>query len=435
MEEHLTVTLILLLIIIASGVTLYYYVSNMTVSSQQASSKGRPLARVESAKCGPGYLQLVVRCLKATCSFDKVYVYSSSGDLLSVIELPEVIKVREGEARPLSIPYILLNTNISGYVHIVLGGSAAVTYSSDARTVFLSATMRRLKIGIFVDRASSPALNVTPGLTADSAFILNPLTGYYSYVYSSGTFLLNGVKGEGRTSVLTLSSYQRLPLLLRNYVVMNSTTVFIDFHSLYYNSGLSETQVERLLYTVFGPFIVIVNPTNGVKPYRVVIHGYYGDIRNYYLPPVASSEYDVGVDLLILFEDLWSPLSVGLLDNYVDEVFRVTVFTNNTIVLWEYHGSGAYLHSVFINPLSLSDMANVMSVYENCPITTTQLRQDPSLGTIASVSGSIAEEKYASSVGLVFIKPHEWDSTSDGIYVPYGSGEIVSSLPKIIYRG
>ncbi len=438
--EHVAAVVLLLLVAVSAGVIVYVWLTGFTSKGASSTAGLQQLTRgkavIEAVKVGPGYIAVYVRGVSGDPYIDTVYLVSPSGSLLAVIKLPAKVRVEPGRVSVVYIPVILFRGKIpQGPVYLKLGSSTGVVASTEKPInlgYYIQEAMSQLSIGIFVDRggawnygsiALDTVLNVTPGLIYDHAIILNPLTGVYQYLYSSGVSLYSGEEGSGVTTLVTLST--QLPAPLSTYITINSTTFSADLYDLYYSVGAAE--YKQLMYKYFGPFIVILNPQWGVGNFTVYIHGVFGDTRLYDFSPVASSKYDVAVDLIILYEDLWTPAQLYTLDNYVDHVLRVTVFTNGTIAVWVYHCSGGYLHALFLDPPSFTDMLNSVKVYENCTVTWAELVASPSLATIGSLGGNEAAAKAA---GLLYLKPHSWDTDAgQGVFVPYGSGEILTAVP------
>lgn len=443
--EHIAAIILLLLVAVSAGVLVYMWLTGFTSTGTSATAnletsvKGKAI--IEAIKIGPGYIAIYVRGLQGDPYIDTVYLVSPSGALLSVIKLPYRVRVEPGKVAVIYIPILFFRGKVPpGPVYLKLGSSIGIV-ASTTRPVnvkyYVDQSAYQLSVGIFVDRGGRwnygtyyTVLNVTPGLLYDDAILLYPLVGLYNYLYSNGQPLPSVSPGKGYTSIMTLTT--SLPEPLSTYIKLNTTTFYADFYDLYYAIN-NATRYSELLYKYFGPFIVVVNPTWGVKEFEVYIHGQHGDIRQYYFPPVANSTYNVAVDLIILFEDLWMPGYYSVLDNYVDHVVRVTVFTNNTIAVWVYHCSGDYLHAFYLNPPSLDDIYKPMTLYENCGVTNAELNADPSLGTISAMGGN---EQAVNQTGLLYIKPHNWDTdltanvlTSHGVYVPYGNGEILTETP------
>jgi len=442
--EHIAAIILLLLVAVSAGVLVYMWLTGFTSTGTSATAnletsvKGKAI--IEAIKIGPGYIAIYVRGLQGDPYIDTVYLVSPSGALLDVIHLPVRVQVAPGKVSIVYVPLILLGGKIPRTpVYIKLGSSNGIV-ASTRQPVSLSQALSKLTIGIFVDRDTSSVttdmvLNVTPGLIQETAMILNPLTGVYRYRYSAGESIYSVPEGSGTTYILTPSNVEKLQSPLRDFVEMNSTTAVIDLNGLYYSVGSAE--YNNITYSKFGPFIVVLNPTWGTEPYTVIVYGVnvtgaptYTNI--YKLNPIAKDKYKVAFDILIMYEDMWSPSRSSLLDNYADHVVRVTVFTNNTIAIWLYNCSGYYLHMVFLNPPSFDEIFKIASLYINCSIPGTLLKTDPTVANITNMGGSISD---INASGILYIKPHGWatfsssGSTGLGVYKPYYPGVIITTVP------
>jgi len=186
--------------------------------------------------------------------------------------------------------------------------------------------IRTAELGLIAGRSGT-------GLDTDPDYIhwvyLNLTTGVYKMRYVSGTVVRNA---SGSVTVIKGD--------------------FLDLQNL--------TWDERY---ALGPLVVFTNPHRATADYNVTIRDVNGVNHTFTLYKLVDDPETVVFDVVIAWEDLWWPSTTALLDNYIDHVVRLTIFTNATARIEVLFASGGFLHMFMLNK-QLPDFDTVPQIVE-----------------------------------------------------------------------
>ncbi|WP_338250503.1 hypothetical protein [Pyrodictium abyssi] len=351
-----TAVAIITLIAVVSGVMIYMWVSKgVEQQAGEASETGRIISgavKIDAIQAGPGYVLVYARSLGGTYTVDHVYLYDSAGRLLGELEPQPPILLRPGEPTVIAIPLLLVEEarGYQGRVRVVLSTRAGKLSAWGTVDLTAAATYSTV-VGLLAGRDVSCRLgdrrvdvNQIHWLYVDVA------TGRYSFRYIGGG------------SVQSLEGTAR--------VIADSNV--LDLSKM--------TPEER--YSL-GPVVVIVNPYRAARDYEVTVIDTYGGRHTFPLPRLVDDPAKVVIDVVVLWEDLWTPANrpspqrgKNYLDNYIDHVIRVTVFTNSTARIEVLHASGCFLHMFMYSPRGLPSFDSVPDIVEEYMASSYRLPRD-----------------------------------------------------------
>ena len=326
---------IITLIVVVSGVMVYMWVSKgVKQQAVEASERGRIIGsavKIDAVQVGPGYVLVYARSLGGTHIVDHIYLYDSEGKLLGELELQQPILLQPGKPAVIAIPLLLVEEarGYQGRVRIVLSTQAGVL-NAWSTVDLASASAHFTVVGLIAGRGVSCSLG---NLRVDPSQIhwlyVDVATGRYKFRYIGGSNI-QSLEGTAR-------------------VITNSNTLNLK--------SMEGDEIYRL-----GPVVIIVNPYRASHDYSVTVI----DIRNrsheFNLKGLIDDPSIVVIDAVILWEDLWRPNTTSSLDNYIDHVIRVTIFTNSTARIEVMRASGCYLHMFMYSPRGLPGFDSVPDI-------------------------------------------------------------------------
>ncbi len=95
---------------------------------------------------------------------------------------------------------------------------------------------------------------------------------------------------------------------------------------------------------VDSPIVIVVNPTGGEQDWVFTWHA-AGRTSKFLLRKLAGFKE---ADFLVFWEDLFNPYHPRSLDDWMDHVIRVTLFTNGTYRIAVYVAKGGYSHEFYL---------------------------------------------------------------------------------------
>ncbi len=270
---------------------------------------------VESVRKLPsGGIELYVRNIgRGSTVVTMLYMYDADENVL-LSTIPTKLKLDSGDVKAVRIPALKLSrTTASKTTHrikIVLGSKAG----------FFSATF---KPSSFVHVAKK-----LPTLLGFKAFRSKHNASQFHWVvidFNTGSYLLY----EGSGSYPGEPYRGRAPLLEN----INDYTI-------------TENWVPWSKRPVDSPVVIVVNPKLGHEDWVFTWHDPAGTWRLY----VGKLNGDIESDFLCFWEDLFNPfIPPSRVDDWRDNVFRVTVFANGTYRLAVYMAKGGYKHQFYLN--------------------------------------------------------------------------------------
>jgi len=383
------IALIVIVIAVAASVALYYMMFNKMLRHTPTVPVKLGAVYVEGVKSGIGYIDIYVLST-VTTKVDTVYLQRcGSTTSIAAIKLPHPITLVKGSVTLIHIPLVNLGINpasLPNKVCISLGTSKGITaVGATAIDIakYLELASRRAVIGFIAGRDTSCALGDRRVNPSDIEwFYINLVTGSLEYRLVVGG---KHYDYRGRATFL----YNKTVLDLR---------------------AMSWEQRFKL-----GPAVIVVNPYLAAKDFVFRVIDIYGHVYTFDLKKLVPNPDEVALDILVLWEDLWSPIatpSTASLDNYVDHVVRVTVFTNNTVRIEVLHASGCFIHFFVVSPPPFDEIPKILEQYMK--------------------NGFRLPE----SDGIVYVKTHGAAVPPigpDKIWDPV-NGEWVTSWPPVFYK-
>ncbi len=381
------VALILVLLGLTASIILYASVYTVTKQATKTSMASGAVV-VNSVRAGIGYVDIYVTSIGVEAKADTVYLYDcaqGSWKLVARISLPKPVRLSPGSITLIHVPLVGLGLDVSKLpttICLALGTSSGLVARSTRpvnMAYYMAMAASKAVIGLLAGRdvsCSTGDRRVNPNQI--HWVYINLVTGRYEFGYKSGS-TLKTVTGKAtilRTSLLDLSK-------------------------------LSWDERYKL-----GPVVVFINPYYASKPYTVTIIDIKGVKHVFNLPRLVDDPTKVSLDIVAAWEDLWWPGTKAPLDNYIDHVIRLTVYTNNTVRIEVLEASGCYLHMFFLNPPPFNNIPSIVSEYES------------------------NEFRLPASSGVVYVKTHDASVPPIGprkLWDPV-NGVWVTSWPPVFIR-
>jgi len=317
---------LIVLVVLGSALLLYTWLHHGAVPRAPAEAPIGGAVKVDAAVAGPGYLVIYGRCTLAPCSVDTVYLQSVDGATVAAHRLPAPIRAAPGDL--LVIP-VALPAAVNGAVVATLSGPSlaptrVLLRNTDA--VSMAAT-----VGLLASRGGySDPRDANPEKI--HWLYLNVIDGSYRFRYVNRGVVKDA---EGRAPVYV--SAGRLDLC-------NTT----------------KSWREQL-----GPVVVFLNPYRAAADYTVVVvPASCGRERRIAMPRLVDRKDLVVLDALVLWEDQWWPGTSRTINNYLNHVVRVTLFTNATLRVEVLQATGPSLHMFLYRPAGLPSFDEVPSIVE-----------------------------------------------------------------------
>ncbi len=320
-----------LLMVVVAGVVVLTLASGIyqVLGGVQSAGEQPGLVRVEAVRAGIGFIDIYATSIGARARVDTLYLYDCTTEewkLFKVLPLASPVQLEPGKTVLLHVPLIgsgLDPSRLPSATCIALGtheGTVARSREKVNMAPYLALAERKATITLLAGRGVSCTVGdrrIDPNQV--HWVEVNLVTGVYRFTYISGSDVRTT---SGRATILRGTSTLDL-------------------------SSMSWDERYQL-----GPIVIFVNPYYATRDYTVSITDIYSHTRTYTLRKLADRVEDVSMDILVAWEDLWWPGTGASLDNYVDHVLRLTVFSNNTARIEVLHASGCYLHMFALNPVA-----------------------------------------------------------------------------------
>ncbi len=343
------VLLILVAVVVIAAI--YTMVSPSIGRVSSVSSVIRGYIRIQGIKPGIGFIDIYVWSSVNT-TIDTIYIHRcGSTNPIAVVHLPRPIAIRSYTSNLVHVPLIGLGVDITTLppeVCISLGTANEMTLVSQTPIdlgTYLALAAEKSTIGFVAGRDYSCSVG-DRRISVDHIHwvYVNLVTGEYRFKYIEGS---ESVESKGRATFVYGS----------NVLDLRST----DWDKRY----------------KLGPIVIFVNPYYAAKDYVVKVIDIYGNVYTFKLSKLVDYPEKVSLDILALWEDLWWPNTKESLDNYVDHVVRLTVFTNNSVRIEVIHASGCYIHFFLLNPPPFDKVPSIAKKYME-----KSFRLDPSDGVV-----------------------------------------------------
>ncbi|NPB01162.1 MAG: hypothetical protein GXO10_07280 [Crenarchaeota archaeon] len=347
------VSLLLAIMFIVLSILYIYVWRNVSTVSIVQHSTSSPLV-ITGVHFTVDAIIIDVRAETSPAYVRYVYIFAyPSRALIDVIKLNPPIRVPLGKtvSIPVNIGSILGKIS-SKYVLVAVGseyGSLIAVYGKPIPIKQIQTYLSKSTEFVLLAARTGSGLQVDP--TQIHFVIINPALDTYQFYYISGS-TVESVSGK-------------LTLWYSNKLYLNDTSFSYRYNTL-------------------GPVVVFVDPYKATQTYTVTIVDIGGTPHTFTLPKLVNNPSEVIADYLICWEDLWWPGTTAALDNYIDEVIRVTIFVNGTVRIEPIHGSGAFLHMFMLGSLTEKQVLDAVNAY-------------------ASLNSCLKGTEYNF---IVFVKPH-----------------------------
>ena len=337
------VALIVIIVAVAASIALYYTMFSKMLRHTPSVPVKLGTVYIEGVRSGIGYIDLYVLST-VTTKVDMVYLQRcGSTTTLLAIRLPHPVTLVKGSVTLIHIPLINLRVNpasLPSQVCVSLGTEKGITATSSTAVEiakYLEMASKRAVIGLIAGRDTSCFVGDRRVNPNDIEWLyVNLVTGSLEY-----RLLVWGKKYDYSGEA--------------TFIYGSGTKTVIDLRSM------SWSQRFKL-----GPVIIVVNPHLAAEDYVVQVIDIYGHVYTFDMKKLVPNPDQVAMDILVLWEDLWSPIATpatASLDNYVDHVVRVTVFVNNTVRVEVLHASGCYIHFFAVNPPPFDEVPKILEQY------------------------------------------------------------------------
>jgi len=313
------VSLLLAILFVVLSVLYIYVWKNMSTISTVKKAASSPIVITGIHYTIDGII-IDVRATVAPTYVSYVYLMAyPSRAIIDVIKLNPPIYVPVGKTVSVFVNIGPLLSKISSkYILIAVGSSKGSTIAVFGVPIPVKQIEHRLskstEFALLAARTGT-GLNLDP--TQIHFVIINPALGTYDFYYVDGSTI------EEVTGKLTL--------LTKNKLYLNETKFSYRYNTL-------------------GPVVVFVDPYKATETYTVTIVDISGGVHTFTLKKLVSNPSLVVEDYLVCWEDLWWPGTTASLDNYIDEVIRVTIFINGTVTAYTWvRRVPSHVHARFVD--------------------------------------------------------------------------------------
>ncbi|MCD6323980.1 MAG: hypothetical protein J7L55_02585 [Desulfurococcales archaeon] len=304
---------------IAFAVVMYAFLPGyVSQLSSGGTSTGSDIMSVDGVSRLPsGGLKIFVRSLGSReASVRSVYIYDTSGNL--VLTYRTEVRVEPGKVSQVIIPSIYLSKVTEKGVEEVrlrlVSEAGEVAYSLETPKIRLRRTSN-----VYL---ALKAIRNRSGRTHWVVF--NYVTGEY-LLYDNSTAVVKG-------------PYEGIAPILSGVNEYTITTSWVKW---------GERPIDS-------PVVIVINPTGGDENWSFTWHA-AGRTSKFYLERLPGAKE---VDFLVFWEDLFNPFSPpGRVDDWMDHVIRVTLFTNGTYRVAVYVAKGGFSHEFYLNVTSRNPLA------------------------------------------------------------------------------
>ncbi len=327
------VSLLLAIMFVILSILYIYVWRNMATASTVQKASNMPLV-ITGIHFTVDGLIIDVRATTSPGYVKYVYIFTyPNRALIDVIKLNPPVYVPLGKTVSILINVgSILNKIGSKYILVAVGSEAGATIAMYGTPIPIKQIQQYLsKSTEFVLLAARTGTGLEVDPTQIHFVIINPALDTYKFYYIDGS--------------TTETASGQLTMLTTNILYLNETTLQQRYD--------------------LGPVVVFVDPYNAAKTYTVTIVDIYGTPHTFTLTKLVNDPSEVVADYLICWEDLWWPGTTANLDNYIDEVIRVTIFINGTVRIQPLHGSGGFLHMFMLGSLTESQILAAVNAYVN----------------------------------------------------------------------
>ncbi len=388
--SHVFTSVVVCAIIVVVAVLFYIFSSGFTVRTSSPSSVSNiGKMYVVGYRSGPGYLVYYVFARSPVVVRDVVIEYLN-GSVACVEVFPGGLRLEPGTVNTIPVIGTLLHCERSipdvGYV-LFMGSSSMLAVSQPVKFDPLKHGLEEVKFAYFEDEVARENDRLYVDLTSDywDSILVYPFAKIYA-VRCHGSEC--GTIWTKTTTVLPIG---------QNVLDIKDMTLEERYN--------------------LGPVVVVINPTYGTENWTFKIIDAIGNVHVFTLKKLVNSRTKVVIDMLLLWEDTWHPgilqeIQNGLynpdyvIDNWIDSIIRITIFTNDTIRIHVLSESGAWMHAFFLEPPKPSSIKNFL---EN------ELPND----VLKAISAIESGKGYISPLGLKYIKPY-YNDIHQIYWVPTG---------------
>ncbi len=375
--SQLLACILVCIVAIISGVLFYLLCTHLAFTVLPSNPSSRPgTITIMGSKSGPGYVVYYVLS-RGNVTLHELVIKYLNGTVACVEDFPGGLRLRPNTLNTVPVIGTLLHCAKGipdeGYT-LFMTSSSVVASSPPTNFDPVKTGLMSIRFAYFEDEVARSTDKLYVNLSSDywDSILVYPFSKIYAI----------RCKGSSCT-----------PIWSKTTTILPIGQNVLDIESM--------TLEQR--YNL-GPIVVVINPTYGTSNWTFKIIDALGYVHTFVLKKITSSRTDVVVDMLLLWEDTWHPgvlkeIAEGLynpdyvIDNWLDSIIRITIFTNNTARIKVLSESGAWMHAFFLEPPRPSSID-------------TFLKNDIPNDVLRAIAAIESGKGYISPYGLKYIKPY-----------------------------